>query len=75
MDALLATYNLIGTVRFPTRSLNGPISAIDDIFIDISHKGKYSLYPLINGLSDHNGQIIQLENISTQTQPNETIII
>jgi hypothetical protein len=66
LDALLATYNLISTVRFPTRSLNGSISAIDNIFIDKSHKGKYTLYPLINGLSDHHGQIIQLENISMQ---------
>jgi len=61
---LLATYNFISIVRFPTRSLNGSISAIDNIFIDISHKGKYSLYPLINGLSDDDRQIIQLENIS-----------
>jgi hypothetical protein len=46
-----------------------------NIFIDISHKGKYTLYPLINGLSDHDGQIIQLENISKKTQSIETRII
>jgi hypothetical protein len=59
-DALLATFNLQSTVRFPTRSRNGPISAIDNIFIDISNNDKYSLYPLINGLSDHDGQVIHL---------------
>jgi len=75
LDALLATYNLISTVRFPIRSLNGLISAIDNIFIDMSHKGKYALYPLINGLSDRDGQIIQLESISMQKQPNEFGII
>ena len=42
-DALLATYNLISTVQFQTGSLNGSISAIDYIFIDKSHKGKYTL--------------------------------
>jgi len=31
LDALLATYNLICTARFPTRSL-------DNIFINLSHK-------------------------------------
>ena len=66
---LLATYNLISTVRFPTRSLNGSISATGNIFIDISHKGKYTLYSLINGLSDHDGRIIQLESINMQKQP------
>ena len=72
LDALLATYNLISTVRFPTRSLNGSVSAIDNIFIDISHNGKYTLDPLINGLSNHDGQIIKLENISMQKQSHDT---
>jgi endonuclease/exonuclease/phosphatase family metal-dependent hydrolase len=72
LDAVLATYNLISTVQFPTRSLNGSISAIDNIFIDKSHKGKYTLYPFVIGLSDHNGQIIQLENISMQTQSSKS---
>ena len=75
LDALLATYNLISTVRFPSRSLNGSISATDNIFIDISHCGKYTLGPSINGLSDHDGQIIKLENINMQKQPHETSII
>ena len=35
-------------------------------FINISHKGKYALLPLINDLSDHDGQIIQLEIINMQ---------
>jgi hypothetical protein len=60
LDALLATYSLISTGQFPTRSLNGSTSAIDNIFIDISH---------------HDRQLIQLENIRMQTQPNETRII
>jgi hypothetical protein len=41
LDNLLATYNLISTVRFPTRSTNGTISAIDNVFIDISHISKF----------------------------------
>jgi exonuclease III len=72
LDALFATYNLISMVLFPTRSLNGSVSATDNIFIDISHSGKYTLHPLINGLSDHDGQIIKLENISMHKQSHET---
>ena len=69
LDALLATCNLISTIRFPTRSLNGSSSAIDNIFIDISHCGKYIVAPFINGLSDHDGQI----NIQKQTHEIRTI--
>jgi hypothetical protein len=69
---LLATYNLISNVRFLTRSLNGTATAIDNIFIDLSHSGKYNLNPHINGLSDHDGQIINFENIIMQKQPHET---
>ena len=75
LDALLATDNLISTVRYPTRRMNGSNSAIDNIFIDLSHDGTYTLYPIINGLSDHDGQILQLGNMSMQTQPRETRII
>jgi exonuclease III len=34
LDTLLTSYNLISTVKFPTRSVNGTSSAIDNIFID-----------------------------------------
>jgi hypothetical protein len=72
LDALLATYNLISTVRFPTTSLNGSISATDNIFIDLSHCGKCTLEPFINGPSNHDGQIIKLEIINMQKQPHKT---
>jgi len=45
---------------------------VSHIFIDISHSGKYTLDPFINGLSDHDEQKIKLENISMQKQPHET---
>jgi exonuclease III len=65
LDNLLATYNLISTIGFPTRITNGSASAIDNIFIDISHIGRYTACPVINGLSDHDAQVIRLENIFT----------
>ena len=49
--------------------------AIDNIFIDRTHKGSYTLYPLINGLSDHDGEILQLRNIKIPTRPSKTKII
>ena len=37
LDALLATFNLVSTVHFSTRSLSGSSSAKDNIFIDRTH--------------------------------------
>ena len=72
LDTLPFSYNLISTVKFPTRSVNGTSLIINNIFIDKTHVGNYTLHPLINGLSDHNGQILQLNNINISTQLNKT---
>jgi hypothetical protein len=61
LDALLQTYNLIGTVSFPTRKTNAATAAIDNIFI--ARTKNYIIYPFINGLSDHEVQILVIENI------------
>ena len=72
LDNLLLSYNLYNTVNFLTRIYNNSITAIDNIFIDKSHRGKYTIDPFITGLSDHDGQIIKLGNISMQKQLHET---
>ena len=50
LDAVLHSYNLMGIVKFPTRSGVNSQSAIDNIFIDTSKIGEYELCPFINGL-------------------------
>jgi hypothetical protein len=72
LDTLLTSYNLNSTVRFPTRNANRTCSAIDNIFIDKMHVCNHTLHPLINGLSDHDGQILQLRNINIPTRLNKT---
>jgi hypothetical protein len=59
VDNLLSTYNLIGTVHFPTRITNISTSSIDNIFIDGS--SNYTIKPHINGLPDHDAQLLLLE--------------
>jgi hypothetical protein len=39
------------------------MTAIDNFFIDISIIGKYELYPLTNGLSDHDVQVLAINKI------------
>jgi hypothetical protein len=61
LDLLLDTYNLKSIVNFPTRIANGSGTAIDNFFIDLSLK--YTIRPLINGISDHDAQLLVLKNI------------
>jgi len=79
---LLQSYNLIGTVSFPTRKTNASIIAIDNIFI--TRTKNYSIHPHINGLSDHELQLIVIEdtvvtkqrnNVTTQRDINDQSIL
>jgi len=58
LDALLQTYNLIGTVSFPTRKSKASTTIIDNIFI--TRTKNYIINPHINGFSDHEAQIIMI---------------
>jgi hypothetical protein len=60
LDALLHSHNLAGIVKFPARFGLNSHTAIDIVFIDTSTTGNYDLYPLINGLSDHDAQLLIL---------------
>jgi len=64
LDSVLPTYNLNGTVHFPARITNGSVSAICNTFIDKARN--YTISPFINGTSDHDAQLITLNNIFLQ---------
>ena len=68
MDMLLASYNLSSTVNFPTRLQNNSATAIDNIFIDVSLQENYAIFPLCNGLSDHDAQLIVLTDVKVNTR-------
>ena len=69
---MLLSYNLYSTVKFPTRIHNNFITTIDNIFIDKVKYENYSIHPLVNGLSDHNAQIITINNITVDKHINKT---
>ena len=60
LDALLKNYNLTSVANFPTRTQKNSATAIDNIFTDTSKMGNYFLLLIINGLSDHDAQLITL---------------
>jgi hypothetical protein len=66
LDSLLASYCLNSTVQFPTRIHNNSLSAIDNIFINNIKFNNFSISPFVNGMSDHDAQIIAIHNLTVQ---------
>jgi len=64
LDSVLASFNLFSTVKFPTRIFKDTSTQIDNIYVNI-YKFDFSVYPVTNGLSDHDAQIMALTDIST----------
>jgi len=62
LDSLLASFSPFSTVKFPTGIFNNSCTLIDNIYIN-TYGHDFSVHPLINGLSDHDAQIITLSNI------------
>jgi hypothetical protein len=69
---MLSTYNLRGTVFFPTRIVNNSATLIDNIFID--NRRGYLIKPCINGLSDHDDQLIICNNIPVLNRTLKAIV-
>jgi hypothetical protein len=66
LDSLLASYCLYSTVQFPTIIHNNSFSAIDNIFINSIKFDNFSIHPSVNGMSDHDAQIIVIHNLPVQ---------
>ena len=66
LTEILDMYNLKGIVNFPTRITQTSTTLIDNIFIDKNFN--YSVFPYINGLSDHDAQLLTLPDIKKTTK-------
>jgi hypothetical protein len=67
---LMNTFNLTQVVDFPTRIINNNGTLIDTIFVDTTIYDKIRVKPFTNGLSDHDAQIIYLQNANIGLQQN-----
>jgi hypothetical protein len=75
LNSLLLSFNLFSITDFPTRSQNNSVSLIDNIFIDYSRVGKYQVFPLNTGLSDHDTQLLIIRNIHLQIYKHNNSLI
>jgi hypothetical protein len=60
LNDLLNSFNLSSIISFPTRITKNSRTAIDNIFIDIIKVDNFITSPFSNGLSDHDGQILEI---------------
>ena len=64
LNSLLTSYSLYSIIDFPTRRIyNNSHTMIDNIFINKFKNENYSVYSLINSLSDPDAQVLSLSNI------------
>jgi len=63
LDSLITSYSLSSIVTFPTRIQRNFCTIIDNIFINTFKFNNFSVYPNINGLSDHDAQCLILHDI------------
>lgn len=57
LNFLLNSFDLVHVVKFPTRITTA--TAIDNVFINKS-KQNFSVVPTVNGLSDHDAQVLSI---------------
>jgi hypothetical protein len=74
LDSLLASHGLYSIIQFPTRNQKNSYSVIDNMFINTYKFINFTVYPIINGLSDHDAQNLILHNIFNQKYKKITII-
>jgi len=63
LDSLITSYGLSSIVTFPTRIHKNSQTIIDNIFINTVKFINFSVYPSINGLSDHDAQCLIIYDI------------
>jgi len=71
LNSLLTSYSLCSIIDFPTRIHNNSNTMIDNIFIKKFKNENYSVYSLINGLSDHDAQALSFPDIIVPNDKNE----
>jgi hypothetical protein len=72
LNALFITYSLINTITCPTRIREISITAMGNIFLDISKHDNYAVQPLHNGLLDHEAQLLTTDIASGHFNNHQT---
>ena len=64
----LQSIKLSSIINFPTRIGPNSFSIIGNVFIDNFYLNKFDIIPLINGLSDHDAQLLTIHFVQKHKQ-------
>jgi hypothetical protein len=70
----MSSYGLYSTNTFLTRTCHNSSITTDNIFINKCKNKNYVVYPWINGLSNHDGQIMIIRNVTHKMVKDQTHI-
>ena len=68
LNSLLISHNPLDTADFPTTIQKTTISAIDSSFIHFLRQRNIVIFPIRNGQSDHDAELITIHNIGFYDQ-------
>jgi hypothetical protein len=68
LQSVLDTYNLAQIIDFVTRVSSTSVSLIGNVFLDRNVYKNFKVHSVINGLLDHDGQILILGNLQVMRQ-------
>jgi len=71
INNIINSYNLVIVINFPTRIKNNSRSAIDNIFLDTTQFGMYTTCSVVNGLLDHDVQMLELHVVNLNSNRND----
>jgi exonuclease III len=74
LKLLYYSFSLESTVDFPTRIMHSSQTLIDNIFLDKKNLNTIT-YPFINGILDHDGQIVTLLDVTSPSRKTSFIHI
>jgi hypothetical protein len=74
LDSILQSYTLSSIVNFPTRKGPNSFSTIGNVFVDNSYLNKFDIIPLINGLSDHDVQLLTMQFVQKHNKDQVHIV-
>jgi hypothetical protein len=68
LNILLNCFNIYSALHFPTLIKNGSSKMIDNIFFDTTQFNNFIVFPILNGLSDHDAQLLLLKDLNSDTK-------
>ena len=72
VNNILKSYSFVSVINFPIGVKNKARSAIDNIFLNTTQFEEYTIHSIVNGLSDHDAQMLELYVVNPNSKRNNS---